>query len=158
MTRPYSNDLRERVVTMAQSSPNREAGSALGVSAASVSRWCNRKRQTGSVAPAKMGGYRKPILLSDIPVHREQAPLRAIYFDPRNASELAARFGEMIGNSAPTFDPVAERQALGNYALRQVEFAKQFLEIATTDNPFADWCCPRGWKSPDQSQDRPLVI
>jgi glycosyltransferase involved in cell wall biosynthesis len=81
----------------------------------------------------------KPILLSDIPVHREQAPPRAIYFDPRNASELAARFGEMVGNAAPTFDPAVERQALGNYALRQVEFAKQFLEIAATHHPRAEW-------------------
>ena len=65
MTRPYSNDLRERVVAMARSCPNRETGSVLGVSAASVSRWSSRKRQTGSVMPAKMGGYRKPILLSE---------------------------------------------------------------------------------------------
>jgi transposase len=65
MTRPYSNDLRERVVAMAQSSPNRATGTMLGVSAASVSRWCSRKRETGSVAPAKVGGYRKPILLSE---------------------------------------------------------------------------------------------
>jgi transposase len=65
MTRPYSNDLRERVVTIAQSCPNRAAGAVLGVSAASVSRWSNRKLQTGSVAPAKMGGYRKPILLTE---------------------------------------------------------------------------------------------
>lgn len=64
MTRPYSNDLRERVVAKAESCPNRETGSVLGVSAASVSRWTNRKRQTGSVSPSKMGGYRKPILLS----------------------------------------------------------------------------------------------
>ena len=65
MTRPYSNDLRERVVTRAETVPIREAASLLGVSAASVSRWCTRKRETGSVAPAKMGGYRKPILLSE---------------------------------------------------------------------------------------------
>src|SRR5262249_36655529 len=77
----------------------------------------------------------KPILLSDIPVHREQAPPRAIYFDPRNASELAARFAEMIGNAAPTFEPAAERLALEDYTLFQVEFAKQFLEIAGTNHP-----------------------
>ena len=65
MTRPYSNDLRERAVAMAESCPNRKAGSVLGVSASSVSRWCNRKLQTGSVAPAKIGGYRRPILLSE---------------------------------------------------------------------------------------------
>ena len=42
------------------------------------------------------------------------------------------------GNAAPTFDPAAERQALGNYTLRQVEYAKQFLEIAATDHPLAE--------------------
>jgi glycosyltransferase involved in cell wall biosynthesis len=30
-----------------------------------------------------------PVLLSDIPVHREQAPLRAIYFNPRDPGTLA---------------------------------------------------------------------
>jgi hypothetical protein len=41
-------------------------------------------------------------------------------------------------NAAPTFDPAAEREALGNYTLRQVEYAKQFLEIAATDHPLAE--------------------
>jgi len=80
----------------------------------------------------------KPILLSDIPVHREQAPPRAIYFDPRSASNLATRLAEMIGKDLPTFDPAAERQALKNYALFQIEFAKRFLEIATADHPLAE--------------------
>jgi glycosyltransferase involved in cell wall biosynthesis len=80
----------------------------------------------------------KPILLSDIPIHREQAPPRAIYFDPRNADDLAARLAEMIDNAAPTLDFAVERQALGNYTWRQVEFAKQFLEIATVNHPFGE--------------------
>jgi len=33
--------------------------------------------------------YGKNIILSDIPVHREQSPERCIYFDSSNAGELA---------------------------------------------------------------------
>jgi hypothetical protein len=65
----------------------------------------------------------------------------------------------VIGNAAPIFDPAAERQALRNYTLRQVEFAKQFLEIAATDHPLAE----RMLSAPPVQQswlnlvDRPLV-
>jgi putative transposase len=33
-----------------------------GVSVSSVVKWSQRRRQTGSVAPGKMGGHRKPVL------------------------------------------------------------------------------------------------
>ena len=55
--------------------------------------------------------------------------------DPVNLLSLMA---STDGNAAPTFDPAAECQALGNYTLRQVEYAKQFLEIAATDHPLAE--------------------
>jgi transposase len=59
MPRPYSLDLRERVVASFVGGRGLRATAALfGVSASSVSKWAERKRRTGSVAPAKMGGHR----------------------------------------------------------------------------------------------------
>jgi transposase len=64
--RPYSNDLRERVVGSMESGRSARATAALfGVSVASAVRWSQRKRRTGAVAPGKIGGHRKLILLSE---------------------------------------------------------------------------------------------
>lgn len=38
----------------------------------------------------------KTVLLSDIPVHREQDPKRGIFFDPSNAQELARKIKECV--------------------------------------------------------------
>ena len=68
MTRPYSNDLRERVVGAVEAGEScRTVAARFGVSVSSVVKWSQRYRATGSVAPAKMGGYR-PRLLAP---HRE---------------------------------------------------------------------------------------
>ena len=59
MVRPYSNDLRERVVAAVDSGDTcREVAARFGVSVASVVKWSQRYRRSGSVAPSKMGGYR----------------------------------------------------------------------------------------------------
>ena len=66
MTRPYSIDLRERVVaSMAGGRSARATAALFGVSVASVVKWSQRKRRTGSVAPGKIGGHRKPVLLPE---------------------------------------------------------------------------------------------
>ena len=66
MARPYSVDLRERVVASIDQGRSVRATAALfEVSASSVVKWSQRQRRTGSVAPDKMGGYVKPILLSE---------------------------------------------------------------------------------------------
>jgi transposase len=63
MTRPLSNDLRERVVGAALAGEScRAVASRFGVAASSVVKWSQRQRRTGSVAPGKMGGHRKPVL------------------------------------------------------------------------------------------------
>lgn len=63
MPRAYSNDLRERVVMAVQSGETcRSVAKRFGVSVASVVKWSQRYRATGSVAPAKIGGYRRPVL------------------------------------------------------------------------------------------------
>ena len=63
MTRPLSNDLRERVVqAIAAGETCRVAAARFGVAVSSAVKWSQRYRATGSVAPAKMGGYRKFVL------------------------------------------------------------------------------------------------
>ena len=66
MNRAYSIDLRERVVSaMASGASARAAASQFGVSVASAVRWSQRQRRTGGVAPGKLGGHRKPVLLPE---------------------------------------------------------------------------------------------
>lgn len=63
MARPYSLDLRERVVaSVAAGKPCRAVASLFDVSVASVVKWSQRARTTGSSAPKPMGGKR-PYLL-----------------------------------------------------------------------------------------------
>lgn len=63
MVKPCSNDLRERVVrSVASGATCRSAAARFGVSVSSVVKWSQRYRETGSVAPAKMGGYRRRVL------------------------------------------------------------------------------------------------
>ncbi len=63
MTRRLSNDLRERVVAAVLSGETcRSAAARFGVAVSTVVKWSQRYRATGSVAPGKVGGHRKPIL------------------------------------------------------------------------------------------------
>ena len=63
MTRPYSMDLRERAVARVEVGESvRSVAAKLSVSAASVVRWSQRQRRTGSVAPGKIGGHRRAVL------------------------------------------------------------------------------------------------
>ena len=63
MPKPYSNDLRTRVVMAVRSGETcRSVAKRFGVSVASVVKWSQRYRVTGSVSPDKMGGYRRPLL------------------------------------------------------------------------------------------------
>jgi len=63
MPKPFSNDLRERAVAAVQAGEScRAVAMRFGVAVSSVVKWSQRFRQTGSIAPDKMGGYR-PYLL-----------------------------------------------------------------------------------------------
>ena len=63
MARPYSFDLRERVVAFVTSGQTvRAASTTFGVSVASAVKWTQRLRATGSAAAKPMGGKR-PFLL-----------------------------------------------------------------------------------------------
>jgi putative transposase len=60
MAKPCSNDLRERVVAAVEEGglSRHQAAARFGVGVSSVIRWVARFRETGSVAPDKMGGNR----------------------------------------------------------------------------------------------------
>ena len=69
MTRPYSMDLRDRAVSRVLAGESvRSVAQALSISAATVVRWSQRYRSTGSAAPGKVGGH-KPNILSG--AHRD---------------------------------------------------------------------------------------
>ena len=57
MTKPYSLDLRERVTERVDAAGDsvRAVATIFTVSVASVVRWSQRLRRTGSAAPGKMG-------------------------------------------------------------------------------------------------------
>ena len=60
MARPYSQDLRDRVVGSVASGRTCRATAALfGVSVASVVKWSQRWRTSGSAAAKQMGGWRQ---------------------------------------------------------------------------------------------------
>mgnify|MGYP003403707562 FL=1 len=65
MARAYSLDLRERVVAaVAHGAPCRSVAETFGVSPASVVKWSQRFRASGSAAAKPMGGKR-PFALAD---------------------------------------------------------------------------------------------
>jgi putative transposase len=92
MARPLSNDLRERAMArVAAGESIRAIAAALSISAASVSKWSRRLRETGSVTPGKMGGH-KPRVLSGAHADWLRARMRDHPFTLRGlVKELAER-------------------------------------------------------------------
>ena len=59
MGKPYSDDLRERVVAAIESGHTREEVAELyNMALSTVGGFIKRKRETGSVSPGKFGGYK----------------------------------------------------------------------------------------------------
>jgi glycosyltransferase involved in cell wall biosynthesis len=72
----------------------------------------------------------KCILLSDIPVHREQQPPGATYFDPANPAPLAQALRGIWPKLVPGPDLAAEERALVQQAATVTQFARRFVDIA----------------------------
>jgi putative transposase len=64
MSRPYSMDLRARVVAAVeeQGLSRNQAAARFGVAVSTAIHWVRRYRTTGSAAPSKIGGYKKRVL------------------------------------------------------------------------------------------------
>ena len=64
MGRPYSVDLRKRVVAAVEAGgmSRHQAAAQFGVGVSTAINWVRRARETGSVAPGKMGGHRRKLI------------------------------------------------------------------------------------------------
>lgn len=104
MVRPISNDLRKRAVAaVAKGESCRSVASRFGVAVSSVVKWSQRYRATGSVAPGKMGGHRKPVLEPHRAFIKErisQTPHLTLH---ALKDELAARGVKVSHNAVWTF-------------------------------------------------------
>lgn len=66
MARPYSLDLRQRVVAQVSRGMTHQAVAELnGIVSSTVSKWCGRKRESGTPAAKPMGGHRPRKLLDE---------------------------------------------------------------------------------------------
>jgi transposase len=93
MARPYSMDLRERVIAavVRGGMSCREAAKHFGVAASTAVQWVQRVRATGSAAPGKIGGYR-PRAISGAHRHWLVERCKAADFTLRGlVAELAER-------------------------------------------------------------------
>ncbi len=91
MARPYSLDLRERVVAaVAAGGSCRSVASTFGVSVASVVRWSQRFRASGSVAASPVGSDRRSCLRGE----REWLLARIAASPDVTLRELVAELGE----------------------------------------------------------------
>lgn len=102
--RPLSNDLRERVVAAVDGGEScRSVAARFGVAASTVVKWSQRYRATGSVAPGKVGGHRKPVLNAHrafIGKRIEQVPHLTLH---KLKDELARRGVVVSHNAVWTF-------------------------------------------------------
>jgi len=102
--RPLSNDLRERVVAAVGAGEScRSVAARFGVAASTVVKWSQRYRATGSVAPGKVGGHRKPVLNAHRAFIRkriDQTPHLTLH---RLKDELAVRGVVVSHNAVWTF-------------------------------------------------------
>jgi len=72
----------------------------------------------------------KAILLSDIPVHREQNPPASTFFDPEDANALADAMVQVYETQQPGADAALESAAKEAFPERARAFGEQFLTIA----------------------------
>jgi glycosyltransferase involved in cell wall biosynthesis len=73
----------------------------------------------------------KRLILSDIPVHREQNPPGAVYFDPTSAQALAALMIQGREAYAAGPDLMLEAQARKDLPQRLEGFGREFLDVIT---------------------------
>lgn len=105
MARPYSLDLRERVIgAVVRGGLNcHEAAKQFGVGISTAIAWVRRFRETGSVAPGKMGGHKPKAIAGEHHVWLVQR-VREKDFTLRGlVAELAARGLEVDYRSVWSF-------------------------------------------------------
>jgi glycosyltransferase involved in cell wall biosynthesis len=71
----------------------------------------------------------KKVYVSDIPVHREQDPPNADFFDPHSPEELASLITDDWDSLRPGPDRVRELRARRVQERRAVDFGRRFLDV-----------------------------
>jgi glycosyltransferase involved in cell wall biosynthesis len=88
----------------------------------------------------------KRIYVSDIPVHREEHPADAVFFDPDRADQLAELVARDWPDLRPGPDLAREREACSQAHSRALAFAGGFLQIldrATANEKEKPWVYPQ---------------
>lgn len=80
-----------------------------------------------TVEEAKSMG--KMAIMSSIPVHIEQAPPRAMYFDPTSAEELADRLTTAVESFSPTDEKRWQEKACAELPSRMQRFALAYQDL-----------------------------
>lgn len=71
----------------------------------------------------------KRIILSDIPVHREQSPVRGVYFNPHNPEALAVAMKQQLDLWSADEDAEWVAQAILALPARREYFARKYQEV-----------------------------
>jgi glycosyltransferase involved in cell wall biosynthesis len=71
----------------------------------------------------------KPVVASDIPTHREQAPPLGMLFDPTDPASLAEALVRAWRTFQPGNDPAIERSALAANQTRLVDYGNSFVSL-----------------------------
>ena len=71
----------------------------------------------------------KRILLSNIPVHREQAPARGIYFDPQDAADLAFKLKQVWAKDVPETVMTHPQELEKNLNQRTENFGEAYQQV-----------------------------
>jgi len=71
----------------------------------------------------------KRVIVSDIPMHREQQFDNCIFFDPHDTLDLAQKLGDVWPSLLPGPEPDSEAAALTSYSSRLKSFGEKFRDI-----------------------------
>jgi transposase len=94
MTAPQSHDLRRRIVKAVESGSSiRKAAGRYSVSISAAIKLMRRVHETGSVQPARIGGYRRPILEPHEALLRELVDAKSDITLAEIRAELSRRVG-----------------------------------------------------------------
>jgi transposase len=114
MTAPLSQDLRERIVRAVEGGSSiRRAAARYEVSPSAAVKLMRRVRETGSAAPGRIGGHRRPLL------EPHQALLRSLV-EAKPAITLAELQAELCGRSI-----VVSALSTIHHALRRIGFTRK---------------------------------
>ena len=92
MTRPYSEDLRERALARSDAGEaDRSIAEALQIAPSCLSKWRKLRRATGGLKPGKMNGHKKRTLSGEIADWLRERTRAAPFTTRQLTAELVAR-------------------------------------------------------------------